>query len=451
VILCETASAVAYGESSQSYMSTFFDCYICTYGIEVVSPSLANNNCDVSWHAEDSTQVTGRYEHIGIYTHPHLWGTLTQLSAPQYHVRDLCVSIGGAFNLISFRGLFKALRYLKRMHQILQQRGLYVRDPQLGISPYLPPLGSCRDGLSPLSRLERPSDLVRGGSLGRAALWDTTLDGRPGLGARNALLRNGGGLGLGLRDPLGRYPRGLDDRLGRLGHLSSLSLLSYDRHRLGSWPHGFDHIYHNHRRSLGRDCDCRDCCGEIFSSNCSGRRDFKTKDVTVRGKARAIRASYLAEAGKFEADLVKFMEKKSEEEIPDRVVEMLISFINNEGYSNRNILHEVILNILASNVGAKSTAEHSLSRIKEDKEWLFTAGMDDICHIITLITQSGRVDDGLKKWLEKLLRADRKIFYHALLREPEFHQLSHDRPEVVAEVERMAGERVTGEDGFHPL
>jgi hypothetical protein len=40
------------------------------------------------------------------------------------------------------------------------------------------------------------------------------------------------------------------------------------------------------------------------------------------------------------------MEKKTEDEVPERVVDMLISFINREEYSNSDVLDEVILNIL---------------------------------------------------------------------------------------------------------
>lgn len=49
---------------------------------------------------------------------------------------------------------------------------------------------------------------------------------------------------------------------------------------------------------------CTSSCCE-GNSNKKSDYDFKTKDVTVRGTARAVRASFLIEAPKFEADLVK--------------------------------------------------------------------------------------------------------------------------------------------------
>lgn len=104
------------------------------------------------------------------------------------------------------------------------------------------------------------------------------------------------------------------------------------------------------------------------SSGGSGSKsdfDFKTKDIIVRGKVYTVRASYLSEAPKFEADLVKFVDKKKEDVVPARVVAMLVSYINVESYKNTSFLDEVTLNIVASNVGAKSVGEYSLGRLKK--------------------------------------------------------------------------------------
>lgn len=354
---------------------------------------------------------------------------------------------------------------------------MYNRDPRLGFSPLISPLGSGRDMLDPLARLGRgsPYGLMRGGSLGAGGLAGLGgVRGAPmggaALGVRGrglhpgALIGRQGALGMGVRGDhlsqalqLGRYSRGHEHRYGRHGGLEALGLMPYERYRAGGgWPHGADcdtcwreQLYHQHQGHHGHSCGCRRSCGEGSNSNSRSNFDFKTKDVTIRGKARAIRASYLSEAGKFEADLTKFMEKKKEEEVPDRVVDMLISFINREEYLNGDLQDEVTLNILASNVGAKSTVDYSLARLKEIDICRYEG--KPICNVLTMITQSGKVDDGLKKWLEKCLTADDYYVYRLLLEDREYEKLAYDRPEVVAEVERMVGERRASNDGYVQL
>jgi hypothetical protein len=165
--------------------------------------------------------------------------------------------------------------------------------------------------------------------------------------------------------------------------------------------------------------------------------------VAIRGKARAIKASYLTDTGKFEADLSKYVEKKSEEEIPDQIVDMLISFINRDRYENNSLVDEVKLNILASNVGAKSAVDYSLSRLKQSG---LNEGSENICKIISLITMSGKVDGGLKKWLEKELKADDRWLYEELNRDFKFLRLCEDLPEDVVELQRIMGDRTGGDD-----
>jgi hypothetical protein len=355
------------------------------------------------------------------------------------------------------------------MQQILGHRRLY-RDPRLGFSPCLSPRGSGRDILDPLGRLGHGAsfDIVRGGALGRAA-WGPGIFGGGALGVRGgellpgALVGNRGAWDSGLRgDPIRQafrrelYRRGIDPCLGRFSvNELDLRLLPYDRFRGGGWPHGSDcdtcwreRLYHEHQGHPGNGCSCRRSCGESSNSNSKSNFNFKTKDITIRGKARAVRASYLTEATKFESELTKYMEKKTEDEVPERVVDMLISFINREEYSNSDVLDEVILNILASNVGAKSTVDYSLSRIKDCG---FPPNGRLICGVITLITQSGKVDDGLKKWLEKELKAKECELYWALIDDEHFHKLWSERPEVVVEVQRMVGERDFATDGVNPL
>ncbi|CAG8955397.1 hypothetical protein HYFRA_00014230, partial [Hymenoscyphus fraxineus] len=79
--------------------------------------------------------------------------------------------------------------------------------------------------------------------------------------------------------------------------------------------------------------------------------DFKTKDIFIRGKVYAIRASYLAESPKFEAELMKYVDKKKEELVPRKVVEMLIRYVNEEVYENSSFVDEVTVCVLAGCVG----------------------------------------------------------------------------------------------------
>jgi hypothetical protein len=106
------------------------------------------------------------------------------------------------------------------------------------------------------------------------------------------------------------------------------------------------------------------CCS-YDSCGCDRQPSYNTRDVIIRGKSRKIRASYLMEAGKFEADVVKYMDKKPEDVVPDRVIEMLVDYINHEGYTCRDLLDEVTLNILASNTGSKSAGDCSLGHVKK--------------------------------------------------------------------------------------
>lgn len=337
------------------------------------------------------------------------------------------------------------------MQQMLGHRGLYNRDPRLAFSPHISPLGGGRDLSDPLARLGRgaPIDLLRGGGLGRGHLGAGALGGGAlGLRGRafNPYVGNRGALGMVLRgDPLalglerGHHGPGIDHRL-----------LPYDPYRGGGWPHGGScdtywrgRSYHENQGNHGFGCGCRSSCGQALNSSKKSDFDFKTKDVTIRGKARAIKASYLTDTPKFEADLTKYMEKKSEEEIPDRIVDMLISFINRDRFENNSLVDEVKLNILASNISAKSAVDYSLSRLKQSG---LNEGGENICKIISLITMSSKVDGGLKKWLEKELKADDRWLYEELHRDFKFQRLCEDLPEAVVELQRLMGDRTGGDD-----
>jgi hypothetical protein len=269
-----------------------------------------------------------------------------------------------------------------------------------------------------------------------------------------AVYGNRGGLGLGIRgDPLsqtlqlGRYSRNLEHPLGRHGGHDALAMLPYGRYREGDWAGGWAHgsdcdtcwrerLMQEREGHHGYGCRGRRSCGEGANSNSKSNFDFKTKDVTIRGKARAVRASYLAEAAKFEGDVTKYMEKKSQEEVPDRVVDMLISYINREEYSNNSVFDEVTLNILASNVGAKSAVDYSLARLKD----CLDVDDEELSLIIALILLSGKVNDGLRKWLANYLKDGDRISY--LEGSRSFQGVIDEKPELYPELQRLLGLRV---------
>jgi hypothetical protein len=160
-----------------------------------------------------------------------------------------------------------------------------------------------------------------------------------------------------------------------------------------------------------------------------------------------VRASYLTEAPKFEADLLKYLEKKKDDIVPDHVIDMLISFINTEDYSNNSPLDEVTLNILASNVGAKSAVDFSLGRLKRVTNELRT---QELTSIVGTVVMSSKVDKGLKEWLKKLLM---NVDTHYRLTNNHYWQsLIMNRPEVETEMMRLTGQLPEAEDeGFRLL
>lgn len=201
---------------------------------------------------------------------------------------------------------------------------------------------------------------------------------------------------------------------------------------IGAYPYGHLNPYYG----LGSGCQT---CGGAHDSCCehndnSQEQKFKTKDVTVRGKARKVRASFLIEASKFEADLVKYMDKKKEDDVPDKVVDMLISYINHEDYKNSNILDEITMNILASNVGAKSAVLHSAARFRKLEDDI---NPRQITKIIGTVFLSSKVDDSITKWLKSYLKDEDR--YNRLFGYYEFRELCEERPEVLAELERLLG------------
>jgi hypothetical protein len=205
---------------------------------------------------------------------------------------------------------------------------------------------------------------------------------------------------------------------------------------------------HQHSHQLDNYCSCNNRkCSAAASSSSKSEFDFKTKDITIRGKARAVRASYLTEAPKFEADLVKYLDKKKEDVVPDRVIGMLVDFINCEDYKNSNVLDEVTLNILAHNVGAKSAVDYSLSRLKKLD---IDVGIQDLTNIVGTIMMCSKVDAGLKAWLKKYLQNEERLY--RLSCSIPWANLIMSRPEIEMETMRLLGRlREPEDEGFRML
>jgi hypothetical protein len=133
------------------------------------------------------------------------------------------------------------------------------------------------------------------------------------------------------------------------------------------------------------------------------------------------------------------MDKKKDDQVPDRVVGMLIAYINGEDYENDDPLDEVTLNILASNVGCKSAGEHSLGRLKKSK--LTPEVFAELSGPIFLST---KVDEGLKSWFDKCTKEEGML--RAIVNQPIFQLTDRTHPEVSVEIEKRRGIRQKDED-----
>jgi hypothetical protein len=201
----------------------------------------------------------------------------------------------------------------------------------------------------------------------------------------------------------------------------------------------------DNRKHCGYNRNCLGCqhkkksCGCCDSdSNAEKEYAFKTKDVTLRGKSYKIRKGFLTDLSKFESELIKFVEKKSEEELPDSVIQMLVDFINEESCESNSAVDLVGLNILASNLGYKSAVEYSLEKLKKiETDSLIMA--DELTRICGTITMSGKVDVGLETWLKKFIR--NHCAWPMLEASRKFQILVRNHPEVYTRLETIMGWR----------
>ena len=281
-------------------------------------------------------------------------------------------------------------------------------------------------GLDPYGRLGLGGGLGVLGVSGPSpviARRDMLGAGYPGL--TDALLRD--------RRYLDPYRRYLDDLLpSRLGAYRDIdALLSLGKLDRGLCDGRDD------RRCEHECClyNCNRCSGKGSSS--SNSKDLKTKDIVVRGKTFKIRKSFLADAPKFEGDIVKLLDKKPEEAFPNYVVELLVKFINEECCSAKCVLDLVSLGVLASSLNVKSAIEFSLSQIKKHEYahgWIDTAELADICVAILL---SGKVDDKLVEWLKKHLTAGYR--WRDMVESTYWTRMVERRPELELQVGQLVG------------
>ncbi|KIN04313.1 hypothetical protein OIDMADRAFT_178357 [Oidiodendron maius Zn] len=210
--------------------------------------------------------------------------------------------------------------------------------------------------------------------------------------------------------------------------------------------HDSDHERHNNHNHNRHGCQHnRKCCGCCDSNSKDDKKHgFKTRDVTLRGKCYQIRKSFLAEFGKFENEFAKFVEKKSEEELPNEVIQMLVDCINDEPGELNSAINLVGLNILASNLGCRSAVEDSLQELKKiESDSLIRA--DELTKICGTITMSGKVDDRLQAWLKRFIC--KHDAWHLLQNSQKFRLLVTRHPEVKTRLETIMGWR-DNEDEF---
>jgi hypothetical protein len=176
----------------------------------------------------------------------------------------------------------------------------------------------------------------------------------------------------------------------------------------------------------------------MSSSNSDSKsKDLKTKDIVVRGKTFKVRKSFLTEAHKFEGDIVKLLDKKSEEAFPNYVVELLVEFINEETCSAKSMLDLVSLGVLASSLNVRSAIEYSLSQIKKHeyaRGGIDTAELADICVAVLL---SEKVDGKLIEWLKKHLKAGDR--WRDMVESTYWSRMIQRRPEIELQVGQLVG------------
>jgi hypothetical protein len=157
----------------------------------------------------------------------------------------------------------------------------------------------------------------------------------------------------------------------------------------------------------------------------------------IRGKSYSVRKSFLENCGKFESDIGKFLDKRKDEVVPDRIVKLLIDCINEESCEAQT-LHELVgMNILASNVGAKSAVEYSLRELHSKWRGNYDLKGEELAQICASILLSGKVESGLEDWLKKILKHEEIM--QLLQYSGRCLDLFHRHPDVKTKLEILLG------------
>ena len=243
------------------------------------------------------------------------------------------------------------------------------------------------------------------------------------------------------------YDDPLDPPLGYMG-----------KPRAMSHPHmhmPFEPVYPYHQHcgcGTHHHSSCNGSKSNDSLSSSSSKSDLKTKDLFIRSKVYSVRASYLAEAPKFEAELTKLMDKKKEDVIPSRIIRLLIDYINKESYKNDNILDEVTLHVVCTTVNCRSAAEFALERLKKFSKEGNEIPAHDMAQICVIIFCSEKVEDKLKEWLKAHLKGtgDKKLGLgrqDLLGNSKAWNELMDKKPEVGTRLLVLLDIRVKDDEG----
>jgi hypothetical protein len=246
-----------------------------------------------------------------------------------------------------------------------------------------------------------------------------------------------------LRGPLWYDQHGIRD-FGELARLRQGFVRPFDDiHSLGwgtaGWRAGCrqcdpDFVHRCNHRGCS---SCHECSGTSSNSKFKGDSSYKTKDITIRGKSYSVRKSFLENCGKFESDIGKFLDKRKDEVVPDRIVKLLIDCINEESCEAQT-LHELVgMNILASNVGAKSAVEYSLRELHSKWRGNYDLKGEELAQICASILLSGKVESGLEDWLKKILKHEEIM--QLLQYSGRCLDLFHRHPDVKTKLEILLG------------
>ncbi|RDW88697.1 hypothetical protein BP6252_00729 [Coleophoma cylindrospora] len=131
-------------------------------------------------------------------------------------------------------------------------------------------------------------------------------------------------------------------------------------------------------------------------------RNSDKKDIVIRDKTHAVRRSYLEEHPKFEKEIVGYMADKTQDNIPESVVEHLINYINNDFYVNTDLLDEVCLFLLSSAVNVSSVNAVAIRNLS-NWDWTGFWDWDGFTYAVLTILTSDNSNDTIRNWLKDVI------------------------------------------------